>query len=101
MEHPSLELHTIPNSQILTLVDHLFRSHHRYLAIPRNRLRSLQTLLNQLLPASKRPCSNPPLHSFLPTESLPRQNQLHSSRLPNRSRKPLTSSSSWNRPKFN
>ena len=89
MEHPSLIINPIPDAQILTLINHLLRRHHRHLAIPRNGLGRLQTALHQLLPARKRPSRNTPLPSLLPREALPRENQLHGPRLPNRFRQSL------------
>src|SRR3981081_1788529 len=77
MEDSPLVLHPIPKRQVLTLVHDLLRRHDRYLAIPRNRLSSLQTPLEQLVPSRESPRCNTPLPSLLASEVLPCQDQLH------------------------
>jgi hypothetical protein len=97
MEHPPLVLDTVPQRQILTLVHHFLRRHHRNLGIRSNRLRRLQHTRHQLLVRRKRPRRNPPLLRLLTTEKLARQNQLHRLTLAHRPRQPLAASRTGDR----
>ena len=101
MEHSPLELHTLPQSEILTLVHDLLASLHRNTAIARDLLRRCQRTIEALLWRLEHLGRKAPLASLLARERIARQNQLHSPRLANRIRQSLATSRTRDRPQLN
>ena len=89
VEDPSLEFHTFSDTQILTLVHHLFARFDRNVGVTGDGLRGIQRPLHALLWRLEHSRRQTPLVSLFPAEILPRENQLHGPRLPNRAREPL------------
>lgn len=77
VEDAPLELDSVPQRQVLALVDHLLARLDRHLGVSRNRLRQLERLLHQRLVCRERPRGNPPPLSLGTGEGLARQDELH------------------------
>lgn len=78
MEHPPLILNTLPERQLLALINNLLTSNNSNTAIASNLLRSLNSLLKQLvLAAINNLGCNTPLAGLLAAEHVAREDQFH------------------------
>lgn len=89
MKHPPLELHAIPQTQLLTLVHNFLASLDGDLTEPGNLLRCRHRSINARIGAFKHPRREPPLARLGPAERLARQDNLHCATLANRVREAL------------
>lgn len=97
MEHPSLKLDAIPDSEILTLIYHFLGRLDCNSTHSRDLLRRCNRTIHTFLRRLKHLSNQSPFPSLLPTESVPRQNELHSPALANRLGQPLTPSRTGDR----
>lgn len=81
VEHTALVLDTVPQRQVLALVDNLLAAQNSDLGVARNRLGRLERRLHQLLVRGEHASSHTPLTGLLTGEGLAGQDQLHGASL--------------------
>lgn len=100
MEHSALKLHAFPHTQILALVDNLFRGLDSNLRVTSDRLGSIQRTVHALLRSLEDSRRESPVIRVLSAEVLSCEDELHSSALANRARQALTAACARDSPQL-